>query len=262
MCRLVAYLGQKPLSLAQVISKTNNGLIYQSRRFSAKKNKIANADGFGFGWYEDNLSAPKVFKSIKPLYQHLNFLNQAKCLAASCFVGHVRAATIGPVLECNCHPFAVQNSLFAHNGTIGGFDQIRSNLQLLGRKYVANGDTDSELFFNLMQANQLDLQNIDLFKALDSFRVVCRQIKDLQKRHSSSLFSRINVVLTDGQMLFASRYVSNVTKRCLSLYYRVNNDGIIVASEPLTKKEPGWFKLPVNHVILADLKTGLKILKI
>ncbi len=262
MCRLVAYLGQKPLSLAQVICKTNNGLIYQSRRFSAKKNKIANADGFGFGWYNANLAAPEIYKSTKPLYQHLNFLNKSKQVLSSCFIGHIRAATIGPVLECNCHPFVAHNSLFAHNGTIGGFAQIRSNLQLLGGEHVANGDTDSELFFNLMQANQLDLQNIDLLQALDSFRTVCRQIKDLQKKQASSLFSRLNIVLTDGQTLFATRYVSNVTKRCLSLYYQVNHDGIIVASEPLTKKASDWFKLPVNHAILANLKTGPQIMKI
>ena len=85
----------------------------------------------------------------------------------------------------------------------------------------------------------------------------------------------MNIVITNGDELFASRYVSK-DKEPLSLYYAVgqeinksddgnlicsgaSNGAIIVASEPLTDYSQEWYEIPVNHYLTVDMRLTTSI---
>jgi glutamine amidotransferase len=261
MCRFSAYLGRISVPLSCIVNGTDNSLVKQSCRVSAKSKKGANADGFGFGWYESNLDKPQVFKDTDPIYENNFFINMSSMTRSKCFIGHIRAATVGAVSERNCHPFVGDNILFVHNGTIRGFNKIKNELQYLQDVLINEGDTDSRTLFNIFYKN-LENSTLDLDSAMKSFRLIIKKIKSIQTRLGSNNYSTLNIAVTDGKKLFATRYVSNINKKCLSLYYTYTKDGIIVSSEPLVKNHKNWQLVPVNHALLIDYDLSIKIIKI
>jgi glutamine amidotransferase len=154
MCRLVAYLGVKPILLGELIEKPENSLINQSK--SAKNGcHIVNADGFGLSWYDQEVdNKPGIFKSIQPAWNDKNLSHIAQKVASNCFLGHIRASTIGDVTFNNCHPFSYQEYSFAHNGTIRQFEKLRRDLiNFIDEELFLSikAQTDSEhLFFLIM----------------------------------------------------------------------------------------------------------------
>ena len=55
--------------------------------------------------------------------------------------------------------------------------------------------------------------------------------------------ARLNLLLTDGQRILATTWGN-------SLSYRVQTDGVVVASEPYDD-EPGWVDVPDRHLLEA-----------
>ena len=152
MCRFVAYLGINPIALARIIDYPSHSLIKQSRRAQLGKHNI-NADGFGIGWYNHNIDPTAgVFKSTQPAWNDQNLHHIVDKIQSTCFIGHIRASTVGNVDQLNCHPFSFDNLLFAHNGTIKDFAAIKRKLlrSLCDLSYFSiHGETDSEYFFAL-----------------------------------------------------------------------------------------------------------------
>jgi len=73
-------------------------------------------------------------------------------LRADLIFMHTRNATVGQVRRENVHPFRFKEWLFAHNGTIRGFDAIKGNLLDAMPSFIqrnVKGDTDSEHVFHL-----------------------------------------------------------------------------------------------------------------
>ncbi len=282
MCRFVAYLGKKPIILNQILDKPENSLVNQSRR--AKEGKLGlNADGFGIGWYDHLIDQePALFKSIQPAWNDPNLKYISSKIRSNCFVGHVRASTVGDVNTFNCHPFTHQNFLFVHNGTIQSFDSIKRRLlgSLNDKLFeLIKGQTDSEHFFALLM--DLLYQNTKSFKLKtmkDVMLLAIKKVTDMQKKLLNHSFSRINSVLTNGEQMIATRYISDSKENSLSLYYTLgdyidneNNSGmmhstkgdpgaILIASEPLTDFSEEWQEIPTNHILMvgSDLKTELQ----
>jgi predicted glutamine amidotransferase len=74
-------------------------------------------------------------------------------LRADMLIAHVRQATVGPLRTENTHPFRYRQWLFAHTGTLAGFDAIRGRMQESIPPFLQRalgGDTDSELLFLLV----------------------------------------------------------------------------------------------------------------
>lgn len=277
MCRFVAYMGKEALLLNALLSKPENSLINQSRQ--AREGHIGvNADGFGVAWYSENRAldpTPGVFKSIRPAWNDSNLQHLAAKVSASCFLGHVRASTVGDVELNNCHPFVHERYAFVHNGTIRGFDHIKRRLlntlddELMNR---IRGNTDTEhLFFAMMQY----LQDHPNRSMLDAVKSTFDQVVDWQQNQDEEQFSRLNIALTDGEQLFATRYVSK-GQAPLSLYYAVGASvkqspvghllcggkkpgAVIVASEPLTDYVEDWYEVPENHFLWVDSALNLSI---
>ena len=262
MCRFVAYLSHQPIILDSIIEKPVNSLVDQSRQ--AREGTLGlNADGVGIAWYDHTIDAlPGVYKSIQPAWNDQNLHHLASKIQSTCFLGHVRASTVGDVNLYNCHPFTHEQFSFVHNGTIRCFDQIkRSLLRALsdGSFALINGQTDSECFFALLIDT---LYKKDIFShcnpTLEQMeKAVISAIQYTNKLIHDTAFSRLNTALTDGKRLIATRYVSDEAEDSLSLHYCIHKHSngdpyIIVASEPLTDYFQEWSEVPENHMITID----------
>ncbi len=272
MCRFVAYLGEKAALLSEVVDKPKNSLINQSRSAREGLTEL-NADGFGIGWYNKNISAlPAVFKSIQPAWNDHNLGNLTRIIESKCFISHVRASTVGDVSPFNCHPFKYQNLLFAHNGTIDGFNEFKHEFvhSISKEPYQhIRGHTDSEHYFALL----LSVMDGDL--DLSSFNRVYKMVQKtlglvakLQAGHSSSQVARINTVLTDGERMIALRYISDTAHQPNTLYISTgehlesnsegsimkqatkNRKAVLVASEKLTDVVGEWTEVPLNYMVM------------
>lgn len=269
MCRFVAYLGQNPIILDEIIDKPKNSLTNQSRYAKEALSGI-NADGFGIGWYDHSIDdKPGLFKSIQPAWNDQNLHHLSSKIRSRCLVGHVRDTTVGDVSLFNCHPFSHNQFLFAHNGTITGFEKIKRKLQasLSDKAFdIIHGQTDSENFFALVMdiflKNFADRNTANLFQ---SIRMAITLLQELQPEPEAI---KLNSVLTDGKQLIATRYTSDNNEKALSLYYALGDDiaqpedseptpehsaqAVLIASEPLTDRAQIWKKVPDNHALIVD----------
>jgi len=263
MCRFVSYIGNKPIIIKDLIEAPSNSLIKQSRHAKQGQHGI-NADGFGLAWYnkeiEDN---PGIFKSIQPAWNDKNLIHLSSKITSNCFLGHVRASTVGDVEINNCHPFFHKQYCFVHNGTIRFFEKVRRDLMNeLNDTYYGQikSQTDSELlFFLIMQFLDLDPKHNLENSIISAFK----QVLELQKNHDLDHFSRLNIVITDGSQMIATRFVSK-NKEPLSLYYTTHgffNSGtskhlsyeqaeyVIIASEPLNDFDHEWNEISPNKYL-------------
>ena len=128
MCRWLAYFGDS-IRPEELLYEPRRSLIEQSRR-SGPDAGIANADGFGLGWY--GLSdTPGLFRSSLPAWGDQNLREISAQIRSPLFLAHVRAASAGmPVQQTNCHPFKHGKWLFVHNGFIADFHALRRDLML------------------------------------------------------------------------------------------------------------------------------------
>jgi predicted glutamine amidotransferase len=249
MCRLAAYLGE-PLFLEDLIAKPRHSLLRQS--VCAEEAKVqTHGDGFGIGWYGER-PEPGVYREALPAWGDDNLLAMSQTLSSRLFFAHVRAATAGGVGRQNCHPFRHGRHLFMHNGQIGGYAQLRRELEarLSDTHYAARrGSTDSELLFLLALARSEN--GLALDQAMLS---VLDDTLELMQERGIAEPLRFAAVLSDGQKLHAFRIASD--GRPPTLYLRRGRRGSFIASEPLCDEiragEPGWQLLPEGAVLTLD----------
>lgn len=284
MCRFVGYLGTEPVTLETIVEKPANSLIKQSRTAREGRQGL-NADGFGLGWYDKSIrSNPGTFKSTQPAWNDESLKHMVGLIRTNCFVGHVRASTVGDVNVYNCHPFNFNDWLFVHNGTLHDFVDFKRVLRRSLDDDIYNfikGHTDSEHFFALVmqQLKQINGMNANLENVAACVQKAIQQVHDWQKIHDMESFSRINCLLTDGNRMIAVRYVSYPDAPALSLHYtlgrRVNDtdsgelllpvennekpEVVLLASEALNDTIGEWKEVPVNHMLLVDEYMNLSL---
>jgi predicted glutamine amidotransferase len=141
MCRLFGSRTRAPSAVAHELFHGANALRVQSRE---------HPDGWGLGWYENG--APRVVRSLTPAHGDRDFEKLSQFVQATTVVAHVRKASIGRVAQENTHPFQRGTWLFAHNGTVPGWEQARGPLENLidpSLRSSLHGETDSERCFLL-----------------------------------------------------------------------------------------------------------------
>ncbi len=283
MCRFVAYLGKKSIVLSDILEKPSNSLIQQSKH--AKQLALpVNADGFGIAWYKHNIdTAPGLFKSTQPAWNDLNLLHISNLIESKCFIGHVRASTVGNVSNFNCHPFAYKDYAFCHNGDIKNFDKIKRALCATLREDIYQkimGQTDSEHFFScLMNIHLLDASPNNFINLTHSFKKAVQEILNLQVAANVDPYVHLNTAITDGKQLMATRYATDIRKE-LTLYYTAghhvirnnseksfefddnNPSFVLVASEPLGDYAKDWQAVPVNHALLVNSNLAISMEKL
>lgn len=143
MCRLFGmHAGDKPAKATFWLLQAPNSLSLQSHH---------EPDGTGIGTFDADGSA-LVNKQPLTAWRDRDFATEAKDLASTTFLAHVRYASAGDHTEVNTHPFEQDNRLFAHNGVVGGLEVLDERLEALGVGEIVLGQTDSERIFALITA--------------------------------------------------------------------------------------------------------------
>jgi glutamine amidotransferase len=126
---------------------------------------------------------------------------------------HARRATIGKAKDENTHPFRFRRWLFAHDGTIEGFDRVRPKLLAtlpdFLRRAIA-GDTDSEhafmYFLKLLKDDaRLDDHDLDANVAARALARTVRQVETWCREVGEQRPGRLDFVATNGRILVATR---------------------------------------------------------
>ncbi len=284
MCRFLAYIGKKELVLDELITNPSNSLVKQSKHAKFGKTGI-NADGFGIGWYAKEVhSEPAVFRSIQPAWNDINLKSFSSKIKSKCFVGHVRASTVGSVNVDNCHPFTKEHYLFMHNGTIQDFDMMkRYVIELLDTDCLNHiqGNTDSEYFFALLMTILKRYKKKNVSSMCEALQETILIMHDLIRKYTLKKIMRLNTVFSDGNVLIATRFVSKIRRKPLSLYYAIGSQlaqesdkrmllpashdktgAVIISSEPLNEYDIEWNIFPVNHMLVVSSKLNYEFIPI
>ena len=241
MCRWLAYIGN-PVTPEKYLYEEQFSLVAQSLR-ARKSVSVVNGDGFGLGWYGER-SEPGLFRDVLPAWNDENLNNLARQIKSHLFMAHVRAATDTPSNRSNCHPFKCDNSLFMHNGQVGGYLTVRRELEtLIGDEFFQhrNGTTDSEAIFLAL----LSLLKSHPFH--DAVERLTRTITSIMTKYDIQEPFRMTAAYSEGKSLYAVRYSSDDQNP--TLFYDGNNEGCLLVSEPLDNQLDNWQVVPENHTV-------------
>jgi glutamine amidotransferase len=210
-------------------------------------------DGTGLGWFDER-GEPRVRKQPLAAYEDRAFGREAREIASSTFVAHVRFASTGALEVRNTHPFEQQGRLFAHNGVIEDLPALDTHLgDDLG---LVKGDTDSERLFALI-TRETSAHGNDVGAGIAA---ACTWVAE----HLPLL--SINLILTTADGLWALRYPAThelhvldrapgaALEHASSLGSRVHADSgtsrrlVVVASERMDD-DPGWRSIEPGELV-------------
>lgn len=244
MCRFLAWIGA-PRFLDDFVLKADQSLVTQSRSALVGKTSL-NADGFGLAWYSEQ-STPCIYKDVHPAWSDENLKQIASHTRARLFLAHVRASTSTATSRNNCHPFSRGRWSFMHNGQLGGHLKLRQKLdgmiplECYDQRY---GATDSEAIFLIAAGSGLDHAPVAAMEqAVGRVEMLARDAE--QKPHM-----RFAACWSDGEKVYAARYASD--RFAPSLFYQVQQDGIVISSEPLDDNRADWIEVLPGTAIVTD----------
>ncbi len=260
MCRLFGFRSNVPSRAHRSLVAAENALARQACRHT---------DGWGIGYYQGDDAY--VLKSDSGASSDPRFDKLTQRLSSHAFVVHVRRATVGGSDYFNSHPFRHGLWIFAHNGTLFGFDRLRERMLEHIRPDLAMlifGSTDSEhLFFYLLSA--LDAagipdngrSRIDAARAAEVLRAAVGRLFDFSREEGLDP-PLVNFILTNGTVFFAQRagielYLASQKVTCKEYETCAEpNKVCMLPTRPLDllSRRPGfrgvWRK--VNHLIIAS----------
>jgi glutamine amidotransferase len=270
MCRLFGFRSGVERGAHHSLVEAENALLIQSQ---------SHPDGWGLGYYEDGQA--RVHKGTEPAFRDQAFATLSRSLTSQTVIAHVRQATVGPVSDVNTHPFTWQNWIFAHNGTVFGFSQLRpyfleeipAHLRALIR-----GTTDSEhcFFLFLGELEHLcDLDRPDTTSVEEALTNTLQKVASWCRLVGIRQAPCMNFLISNGTLFIASRlgrdlHYSTRGFSCaplsscsddpwsmLSLPGRVVSH-LLVASER-TSAEDAWEEVPNNSILLVDEGMRLRL---
>lgn len=278
----MAYKGT-PIIIDKLLYQPKNSLINQSSNAREIEEPL-NGDGFGIGWYAPEINnEPITFVSVNPAWSNRNLRNLAPKIKTDCMIAHVRAASVGDVSESNCHPFNYKNLLMAHNGGVEEFGKIKRFLRepLTNELYNwIKGQTDSEHIFALLLNNLFkNSSSVNPEAVADAFEKTFQMLKVLMKKYGITEPAYLNMVVTNGLFIVATRYVSDPKEEPLTMYHSeggryVVEDGntrlespmdddnsVLVVSEKLTD-DKDWTMIPPNHLVIVEQSLNVRVRQI
>ncbi len=296
MCRVVSYLGT-PLSLNTLLYESDSSLVRQA--YDPSIMAVLNLAGFGVAAWrsaEENEEALLYKDPGLPMFDR-NLMSLARTYDGSCIVAHVRGANYfeagsADVGRSNLHPFRFSGSrlTLAHNGGLHRFAEMKYDLLPFIRPELASkieGTTDSEWIYALV-LSQIDGPDHDLApeEIRDAVFGALRIIRDVRTRRGIDLASGVNLFVTDGRSLIATRFaydfgcyegrISESNRMFQSLWYTTGRDyglhygewqmtgavedadSILIASEPLTRDVSKWIEVP-EYTLLTVNRDGGRI---
>jgi predicted glutamine amidotransferase len=272
MCRLFGFRSVIPSQVHRSLLAAENALGVQSNQ---------HPDGWGVAFYIDG--APHVTRSPSTALGDALFHRLSGVVASETVLAHVRKATQGDKTVFNCHPFQHGRWVFAHNGDIPRFDELRASLLELVeqrlRRFVM-GDTDSEVVFfvflsELSRATGAG-KKPELADAMTALRSTVKRVREVCDGRPGIDKSLLTLMATDGESLVATHggkelYFSTYKTRCADREHcpslsaaceapspngSVNH--FIVSSEPL-QGENVWLPLQPGDIVGVD--SGMHVTK-
>ncbi|MDH5648880.1 MAG: ergothioneine biosynthesis protein EgtC [Gammaproteobacteria bacterium] len=247
MCRLATYLGPE-ISLEKLLLHPAHSLMRQSWGPQEMREGKLNADGYGFGWFDQN-GVPAAYANPMPIWTDPNLPALARTLSTDMWLANVRSATLSSdVSHANTQPFNDDQYIFLHNGYIKDF---ALNLRHWVRCRLApeidchiRGTTDSEHLFALFR--QIMKENA-AYSISDGIRQMLTEIEN-QLGDKKAL---LNIVIADKQSITAVRHALN--GECPTLYYTSTDQDYpgasLIASEKLTPSS-GWQAVSDHSVVV------------
>ncbi len=260
MCRLYALRANEPTRVECSLVRAQNALMEQSKN---DNEGLMHGHGWGVADYPDGV--PTVEKQTWAAYHGEHFAKKAARVYAHTVVAHVRRATVGEPSFENTHPFSYGRWIFAHNGTILHFEEIRKYLldaTDFGQHNAIRGTTDSEHVFHYLLSLWAKHPEREL---LETVRLGLNQIVHWCHMVDSETNPALNIVLTDGNQLIGSRlgrslwflyrqltFVCDICEKS-HVHSETGADyrSVEIASEPLTS-ESGWKGVPDASVFAVD----------
>jgi len=266
MCRLYGFRANEPTKVECSLVHAQNALMKQSQ---LDREGLTHGHGWGVAEHPDGV--PFVEKQAWAAYNGEHFKKTAARIYSKTVIAHVRRATVGaPGLE-NTHPFVHGVWLFAHNGTVPNFEQVRHRLlEALDPLHWTGikGGTDSEHVFRyLMTLWQREPER----PLLETLRIALEQVIAWSREIDPDRKISLNVLWTDGAQMVGSRLNR-------SLWYlereeivpceicgqsHVHHDtkqpykAVEIASEPITHER--WLGIPNGTVFAVDQDFRLRI---
>ncbi|GEJ57878.1 class II glutamine amidotransferase [Anaeromyxobacter diazotrophicus] len=168
-------------------------------------------DAYGFGYYKGN----DVLLGKRPSGAPATFtLTQlAGAIDSEALLAHARYATVGAQKDENTHPFRFRRWLFAHDGTVEAFTEVKPRLvealpDFLRRN--VEGETDSELAFSLFlkhlrDAGHLDDLDVEARVVGHALALTARDLETWSREAGGGRPGALNFVATNGRVLAATR---------------------------------------------------------
>lgn len=200
--------------------------------------------GAGLGWF--SLGGEPV-RDRAPLaaFENADFDLHARNVPSHTFVSHVRDASVGGLTVHNCHPFVMNDRLFAHNGVVKGLDTLRTWLSDVERAHVA-GETDSELVFAYVTA--------EIRRRGDTTEGIVEAVRRIGAE--LPVFA-VNLLIAEAGRLWALRYPESNELWVLSPQKggtsgtREPVPAVVIASEPMDDRA-GWRLLEPGELLVVD----------
>lgn len=253
MCRLLAYTGPN-ISLYDLILKPEHSLEKQAWQPRELREVKLNADGYGFGWYEQGQA--HRYRQPIAIWNDENLQDVSRSMKYPLWLAMVRSATPGLGTHAdNTQPFRYQQWLFQHNGYILDFPssarpQIR---HLLDHEFEANihGNTDSEYIFALI-LHYLKQHNNPRHAIQKTFQTIADIIGPAR--------ALLNIMLSDGKQIIATSHAINGL--CPSLYYGQSIKDFPAQSQLLASeafdKDPNWQPVDEHSIIVMQDNKALQ----
>lgn len=201
MCRLYAMRANEPTRVECSLVHAQNALMQQSQ---GDAEGLQHSHGWGVADYSDTL--PMIEKQTWAAWHGEHFRNRAARIYARTVVAHVRQATVGAIAIENTHPFSHGRWIFAHNGSIQKFAEVRDRMIEHIDPQLRNdikGATDSEHIFYFLLTMHLRHPERPLIETVGrGLRRIIQWSESVDPPEPAGL----NIVLTDGEQLIGSRY--------------------------------------------------------
>ncbi len=264
MCRLFGFRSAVLSRAHRSLIEAENALAVQAR---------AHPDGWGIGWFHGEEAY--LLKSAAGAEACEDFRRASERLASHTLVVHVRRATVGAIDPRNVHPFRHGRWVFAHNGTLHGFDVLGPVLAEdtpASLRAQVIGDTDTEALFAWL-LGRMDAAGIDARGVVPVDVVALTEVLREALGMLFALCARlglerpiVNFLLTNGRVFVANRagrelYLASQKRRCRDAATcpaekiclapvraddRVNH--LLVASEPIGDEDV-WEPIPDNTMV-------------
>ncbi len=262
MCRWMAWSGQ-PVIVEELLFEPVHGLIDQSLH-SRMGAETTNGDGFGLGWYGAG-EGPGTYHSVSPAWGDANLRDLAAHIESHLFIAHVRATSGTAIQETNCHPFRHGRWLFAHNGVVAGFHEMRRELMLEVAPELfphIQGSTDSEVLFHLALSYGLERDPVAALERTIGL------VEATAARHGIERAVQASIGITDGERLWAFRYSTEGRSRTLFVsadahavrqlhpenprLQRLRDEDRVVVSEPMSDLPGLWSEVAESTVLIVQ----------